>query len=252
MPVNLDAAQFGTLAHEVLRAFGASEHKNARDSKVIEKELVSHLKRIARSKYGKNLVTAAQLQIEQLSYRLHVFASKQAAWAEAGWEIQEVEWSPKGGGVSFDVDGTSIMIRGQVDRVDRNVNTREWAILDYKTSDKAKNPATEHFTKRAERWKDLQLPLYCLLTTELEIDELPKLGYINLGRDEASVEFALINGWDEDKIFDATEEARRVVRCIREEKFAEMGRGKAYDPITQALCGVGVMESADEDDEASA
>lgn len=248
----LDAAQFGTLAHRALEDFGRSAAKDALDARTIEAELQANLKRIAREQYGNNPVPAVVLQLEQLSYRFHLFAQKQEAWAREGWKIEHVEWAPEGGGKALSVDGQDIQIRGKIDRIDRNTRTGEWAILDYKSSDKAKSPKTEHFTgKDPKRWKDLQLPLYCHLTSSLGMESIPRLGYVNVGRESSSVRFWLIDekDCDEDLLIEAHEVASEIVRKIRAEEFFDPGRGKAYDPITQALCGVGVMEAGDDGEE---
>ncbi len=245
----LDGAQFGNLAHDSLYAFGQSDARNALDARTIEAELDSNLRRLVREKYGKNPVPTIALQVEQLGYRFHVFAERQEAWARDGWKIEHVEWSPPGGAKDFNVDGDPIQVKGRIDRIDRNTRTGRWAILDYKTSDKAKSPSAEHYAARAKYWKDLQLPLYCLLTMSLEMGELPELGYANLGRDDASIEFSLIRGWDEDKIEEAEEVAREVVRNIRAGQFFDVGRGRAFDFITQSLCGVGVMETGSDEEE---
>ena len=138
---------------------------------------------------------------------------------------------------------------GRVDRIDYNERDGRWAILDYKTSDKLKDPGKEHYAKNSGVWKDLQLPLYCLLTESFQMESFPELGYVNLGRDEASVKFSLVRAWNEDMILEAREEAARVVRAIRAGEFGEAGRLPAFDPITQALLGVGLTEASDGEEE---
>jgi len=61
-------------------------------------------------------------------------------------------------------------IKGKIDRIDRNLRTGAWMIVDYKTSESGKRPeATHQATHQAtgarrrdsgRTWDDLQLPLY--------------------------------------------------------------------------------------------
>lgn len=243
----LDAGKFGSLAHEVLEAFGKSAAKDALDEKTIFEFLSAELQKVAARAHGSKPLPAIALQIQQLEYRLSLFATKQAEWAQKGWRIEEVEWESSAPYL-LQVDGEPTVLRGRIDRIDRNTKTGEWAILDYKTSDKAKDPTKEHWVKRTETWKDLQLPLYCHLTASLQMEAVPQLGYVNLGSDEKEVRFWCITDWDDARIEDAKEEAERVIRAVRNGEFEELGRGRAYDDISQALMGVGLIEV--EEDEA--
>jgi ATP-dependent helicase/nuclease subunit B len=108
----------------------------------------------------------------------------------AEWKIHEELPAWKIGGVS---------IRGVIDRVERRGG--EVRVLDYKTADEGKSPKTEHYSAvnartnamsvpgaavfdlkgKTQRWKDLQLPLYCLAARQLYPDaETISCGYFNL------------------------------------------------------------------------
>ena len=234
---------FGIFAHNVLDAFGQGSLKDSLDPHAIDEFLQTELERRAMKEFGKEPMPAVALQLEQLSYRLAVFAERQAAWAQEGWRIEHAEWKPEGGVVPFDVDGTPVNVSGRIDRIDRNVNTGRYAILDYKTAEKSTSPESAH-RRRDGAWKDLQLPLYCLLTASLQMEELPLLGYVNLGRDASNIEFRLADKWTEDDVTEGYAAACEVVRAIREERFGEPGR-IPDEPVVQALCGIGLLGEED-------
>src|SRR5690606_26974653 len=88
----LNALQFGTVAHSVLEAFARTQI----DSPLIEQEnIFRYLKDITintfREKFGKTLLPAVQIQREQLISRLWYFASWQANWHRTGNTIHEIE-----------------------------------------------------------------------------------------------------------------------------------------------------------------
>src|SRR5690606_35854101 len=93
----------------------------------------------------------------------------------AGWRIVKVEVEPPEPGVPFDVDGRPVLLRGRIDRIDRNERTGEWAVFDYKTSDTGQPPEKTHRRGRGKerRWVDLQLPLYRHLLPAIEDDGAP-------------------------------------------------------------------------------
>jgi len=242
----LDPMQFGIFAHEVLHAFGLSAAKDALDAGTIDAVLQDELRRLAELRYGRDPMPAVAMQIEQLAYRLHLFAERQAEWANEGWRILEVEWAPDDGWVPFTVDGEDIRLTGRIDRIDKHMRTGRIAILDYKTGESAKDPVAAHYSKRLDVWRDLQLPLYCQLALPLELEELPLLGYVAVGRDPANVQFRLAEDWTEDDIANATEAARDVVRCIRRGEFEDIGRRVPTEPAVRALCGLGLLAGEDD------
>lgn len=235
----LDPLQFGNLGHEVLEWFGRDDVRGSADPKVIAKWLARAVDRCVAQRYGKEPLPAIVLQAEQLKYRLGIFAKHQARRRSEGWEIAHVEWRPQGESVALDVDGTPIAVRGRIDRIDRHA-TLGWAVLDYKTGEKASDPDKAH-RRRDGSWSDLQLPLYRLLTRELGMDEVPQLGYVSVGKDETQIGFHLVEDWTEDIVEAGLTEARRVVRCIREGRFEDMGRRLPYEPLLRAICGEGLI-----------
>jgi hypothetical protein len=259
----LDGPAFGSLAHEVLQAFaGASEAASA-DPREISRALGALLDGAASRRFGREALPAVRVQIEQLRARFAGFAHWQAAWVESGWRIERVEVSPPGDGVAFPVDDEPILLRGKVDRVDHNIVTGEWCVLDYKTGDGGLEPDAVHRAgpAKARRWIDLQLPLYHRIVPALRAaDGSPlvppeawprvRVGYVVLSRDpEATgVRFA---DWSDAELAEAEEVARAVVRRIRANRFDYSPQQSAIpmgDPLA-AVVGRGVLRLDSEDDD---
>jgi ATP-dependent helicase/nuclease subunit B len=213
--IELDGAAFGTMAHEVLRRFGESSSRESREPAEIRKVLDRELARYVGRLFGEEVRPAVQVQVEQLRLRLSAFAERQAAWAAEGWQIEHIEFGV-GESVEFEVDGTPILLRGRIDRIDVHSESGRRLIIDYKTGDAPSNPSQTHL--RNGRWIDLQLPLYRHVARTLSIAGPFDYAYALLPRDTGRVEFALAN-WSESQLEAADDEARDVVRRIRREEF---------------------------------
>ena len=234
----LDPLRFGILAHEVLHRFGRRVLESppaidVADESEVARALVALLKEEVSTRFGTNALPAVGLQAEQLEIRLRAFARKQAEWAAQGWKIVAVECRAEGDGVPFDVDGTPILLRGRIDRIDYNASTGEWAVLDYKTGNSVDKPERAHRKGRGDdrRWIDLQLPLYrCLLSGVVDEHGRPivaagalergsvSVGYVSLPRKADDCEFMLAD-WSEDDFADAEATAREAVRSLRRGRF---------------------------------
>lgn len=253
----LDPLAFGNVAHEVVERFGRdTKVRESTDPSAIAQFLSGELESVARELYGRHPLPAVRLQLRQLEYRLAAFAEKQAERRNQGWRVLEVEWSPPGGSVPFLVDGEPVQLRGRIDRIDHRPESNEFAVWDYKTGEEVRKPVTAHRAADGT-WRDLQLPLYCWLVAELCGEAMPtQVGYIALGRDPHRIEFAKVETWDrkkgefdsiEDGVESAWEVAKDVVRRIRKGAFFTEEGFEPYDPIFQAIGGVGLVEAGAED-----
>jgi hypothetical protein len=232
----LDPATFGSVVHEILNRFGNSELKNSQDSDAIKRFLVSELKQIGRSRFGKAALPAVQIQLQQMEYLFGDFAEVQARRAAEGWEIKFVE-APADGAFEFVVDDEPVQVRGRIDRIDRDRETGEWLVLDYKTSSQAKKPRPSH--QRDGEWIDLQLPLYRHLAAELGVRN-PTLGYFVLPQaDEPKI---LLANWTAADLESADEAARTVVRNIRQQEFWPPADPARYAEPWDDICLVGIQE----------
>ncbi|HEY8468287.1 MAG TPA: PD-(D/E)XK nuclease family protein [Longimicrobiales bacterium] len=259
----MDGALFGSLAHDVLSRFAGSDVAASTDAEAIARRLDELLDEEVRRRFGRSALPAVTVQVEQLRARLHAFAAWQAQWAVAGWRIAASEVQPPERSVAFDVDGLPIYLSGRIDRIDHNEATGEWAVLDYKTSDRGEGPEKTHRRGRGDdkRWVDLQLPLYRHLLPALrDRDGAPivppdavdrvRLGYILLPRDLAAVGAEFAN-WSAEDLANADEAARNAVHALRENRFVfdpERTSVRPGDPFARLL-GLGQLAGAAVGDE---
>ena len=247
----LDPMAFGTLAHQVLEAFGRGPARDSASEDQVRGALEAELRSCAAARFGERPLAAVRLQLEQLRFRLGRFAAWQARQAGAGWRIHDVEATPKVAPL-LEVDDRPLPLIGQVDRVDVHPQLG-WRLLDYKTGDKVKKPELSH--RRGDRWIDLQLPLYALLAPGLGVDGSLAdgrlaLGYLALPA-SAEPETLLLASWEPEQLEDAYSAARQVVRAIRAGQLFELGDDPPRDPQIAAIAGLGLLGAeADEEDEA--
>ena len=236
----LDPLGFGILAHEVLHRFGllalaSPPGVDMASEADVARSLMDLLKNELSTRFGPDAMPAAHLQAEQLKIRLRAFAKRQARWAAQGWEIAAVECKEEGEGVPFDVDGTPILLRGRIDRIDHNRTTGEWAVLDYKTGVSVNPPEKAHRNGQGEdrQWIDLQLPLYRrllsgimdgegrrVIDTDLDgaVPSRIRFGFISLPQNVDDTEF-MIADWTAEDFASAEEAAREAVRHLRRARF---------------------------------
>jgi len=237
----MDPASFGTLAHAVLRRFGRSALRTSMGAEEARAALEAFLDEEVRDRFGTRPLPAIRPQVGQLRARLAALASWQGRWVGQGWRVRGAEASPPSGGVPFEVDGVPILLRGTMDRVDENVETGEWCVLDYKTADVPKKPDETHRagSSKSRRWVDLQLPLYRVLAAGVEREEgggplVPRgalaslrLGYVQIPSAPERVGEAWAS-WSDTELAEAEEEAKRAVRFLRENRFV-------FDPARSSV-----------------
>lgn len=213
----LDGAAFGSLAHEVLRQFGASPECHSTDVEQIRRVLNDALDQCLVKAFGHHAMAVVQVQAEQLRIRLNAFAERQADWAGLGWRIEHTEiGSDLQQSAELLVDGSPMQLSGRIDRIDVNTQTGERVVFDYKTSDATKRPEDAH--RRRGAWVDLQLPLYRHIVPALGIDSTIKLGYITLSKDTSGINFLLAE-WTDADFEDADRLAHKIVQSVRAERF---------------------------------
>jgi len=215
----LEANTFGTLAHNVVEAFGKGPHRHSLDASEISAALNATLDEKVEETFGSHAATPVGIQVEQLRMRLMAFATVQAEWANEGWRILHVEEPGHNKRPELMVDGEPFHVHGFVDRIDRNEQTGRYAILDYKTGDRGDGPEKKHREKG--EWVNLQLPMYrhlaATLGVPLDVNQLV-FGYIVLPRNTTRTRFDLAR-WTAADIEAADETARNVIRNIRNGVF---------------------------------
>ena len=246
----LSPLTFGSLTHHGLEKFGDSDARDSKDAEEIEEVLNRALDARVLERLGSRPLPAVAIQVEQIKLRYRHFARWQAARAREGWRIRYTEWHPEGKKHLLKVCGEEMMIRGFIDRIDHHPE-HGWAILDYKSGDNPVQPKDAY--GKLKGWKDLQLPLYKHLASELELEGEVALGYITLPRDTGLIQ-ARMGKWDDAVLAEADEVAADVIHRVRAGDWFTAGKVPRYDPITQAVFGVGLLtgDSPEEGEEGAA
>ena len=241
-PMELPPNLFGDMVHYCLDRWGRSKDASSTDPKTITDSLHTHLAHWVKSWLGTDLYPAIQLQIEQARMRLEAFAQIQAVRTSQGWTIKEVEWSiARSHAIGIPGDRTGLKIHGRIDRIDYHEQSNRWAIWDYKTSETPKDPEKAHIF--ANRWTDLQLPLYrhlaFSLTKTLDVD----LGYIQLPKSLEKIQFHSAK-FKHEQLEEADRIAIETLQNIAAKTFwpPKEPRFPDSDPF-RSICLTGVMRS---------
>jgi hypothetical protein len=160
---------------------------------------------------------------------------------EQGWRIEHEEKTRR---AEVIVDGEPFTIRGQIDRIDRHPEHGH-RIIDYKTSDTAKDPTKTHqkTIDGQRQWVDLQLPLYLDLADKLGVDASAQLGYINLPK-KVSDTFFMQSQWDADDLASAKEQRDFVIRQVRAGVFWPPKQPPVFEDGLGGICGDTVADRA--------
>jgi len=153
----LDAMQFGSILHEVLRKFAESPDADSADAETIKKRLDAEFDALAIGLFGGNPRAQVRLQLEHIRNRLSSCAERQAEHRAKGWKIAHAE-------MQFEMPFAGETLKGVFDRIDIRESTGEVLVVDYKTYDKF-SPADileKHMPKIGgeRKWLNVQLPIY--------------------------------------------------------------------------------------------
>lgn len=247
--IELDALDYGTLAHTVLERFGqeASLRQETR-AEPIAAALGDLLADEVRQRYGPRPRASVKVQVRGLGRRLAAFAKAQAREVQAGWVIELVE-HPFEAALAMPDGEPPQRIGGRVDRIDLHADRGVRRVLDYKTGEKGDDPVKSHCRGRGpkRRWLDLQLPLYrTLLAIEQGWpEESIEVGYATLGREIDRIGIQIARSWSESDFLLAISEARRVVRAMRAGEFPR-GPAPPWPDAFSTICGEMVLAAGDD------
>lgn len=211
----MDPGQFGTFLHRVLEEFGRSKWKDSENDEKIRKFLHSELDKHLDEVFSKNQMPAIAIQGEHIRQRLSKFAEVQAARRADGWMIYDTERADFGAEIKV---GDRVMkLKSRIDRIDYHQKDKKYAVLDYKTGDRAKTPKEQH--QKSGTWIDLQLPIYhFIVASSLDTKGELELGFFNLPKDLSSVGISTAS-WGPEDLSEAMRVAEEVVRNVLDQKF---------------------------------
>ncbi len=230
-----DALDFGTLVHEALEAWtrreaGGEKPDAARTGAFLEDAVVKAFRR----RFGSRLPLTVQVALHSARQRLARAAFVLAAEREAGWEPVAQE-------AAYDMTLEGLRVTGRIDRLERHRETGRWRIVDFKTSDKRVDPRTSHLARSrgttpayaqtpdgAQRWTDLQLPVYRMLLAGTPA-AAAELAYFNLPKAVTDVGVSPWADYGEALQASAASCAREVARRVAAGVFWPPAPGVAYD-----------------------
>jgi len=244
--VEWNARDFGTLAHEVLEAWGRDEEaREWSKTEVLAEWLEAELERRLARRFGGEPPLAVRIQARALRQRLGWFARWQACQRADGWRVEAVE-------ESFEFELGGMAVRGQVDRIDGHPE-RGRRVLDYKTYASWRKVEDDHLVgsraalpahleeveavwleqgKKRRRWKNLQVPLYAQA-----LEGVAELGYLVLAATEADTRESLWPDFGEAERESARACAEWVVGQVAAGVFEPAAERVAYDDY--AVLGMG-------------
>jgi ATP-dependent helicase/nuclease subunit B len=235
----LNAMEFGTLAHHAFHQLALDPTLRQSTS---EKEIADFLIETARAElhrcYGRQPAPLVSIQFEALLQNLRYAAETEAAQRQDGWQIYAAEMKIGSEPTTPALRIEDAVLRGKIDRVDRHESSGHLRLIDFKTSDKARDPREAHASKVSARrklpeselwktfehagetwlWQDLQLPLYAAALRHQGL-RVETVGYFCLPK---SVQETGIKLWED---FSRTWEdqalncAAEIVRRLREGRF---------------------------------
>ena len=258
----MDARDFGLIAHAVLEDFGNYKPLlGSTDAGEIRKFLYKTTDRHFSAKFGSGRPMTVMVQYESLLRRFAKFAEIQAEEVASGWRIIKTEFSLKSTGLS---DDSEIVISGKLDRIEENINDGRIRILDYKTTDvsdqkmlipkeihlsggKESTPEYAKFSYNGKSlcWRDLQLPLYAILLRKEEEyrDKFITCGYFNLHK---TIGQTGINCWSDmdDYLGEAEKCVRRVLDNLSKNIYWPPSERIEYDNFERLFAGCHDLEEA--------
>ncbi|MGD9874578.1 MAG: PD-(D/E)XK nuclease family protein [Kiritimatiellia bacterium] len=244
--VELDARGFGTLCHDILKAFADSPLKDSDHEKEVGDFLKSKTDELFQAKFGSRLTLPLMIQRDVVRQRMMAAAEVQARLRREGWEILASE-------KDFRIDIAGVPLIGRIDRVDRHAKDGRVRVIDYKTTAAAESPEKTHRTKSKNcepfqicadgncRWDDLQLPLYIHAWQKMNPGKSDSIeaAYFALPNAVSSTALLVWPGLDGEMVKDAVQCAEKMIRRIGAGVFwpPRPGAGMREDPLERIFFG---------------
>lgn len=241
----MDSREFGNLIHDTLERFSRDpEASVSTDPTVINASFEREIDAILAQRYGPRLTTPVLVQREAARHRLAWWSKIEAAERAAGWRLFEIEGDMSEEEQPFAISG--MPISGRIDRIEQHEDGR-LRVFDFKTHSilpsgayKPKTVRDFHITHikrtedpvsfpewsrldgaegKAERWTDLQIPLYLLALTQRYPGREIQAGHVALGPTENEVVLDIWHDLDRELLDSAGACAEGIIAAIRAHRF---------------------------------
>lgn len=233
--MEMDAADYGTALHEVLKVVDeAEEIRECTDAERIMKFADDFLEEWIRKKYGTAINVFLSLQKASLSQRLHKVCKIKAQDRQEGWQPILVEWDlPQEEGLLV----AGLPLSGRIDLVEKNEQKSTIRITDYKTGQNTQNPLDAHWKKSRQgvkfrvdslfpvsidekyNWTNLQLPLYALAIGQQYPDSQLLIDYLVVPQTLSEIKRHSWHNFAPAIAEDALQAAERIAGYWRENAF---------------------------------
>ncbi len=180
----LSPQRFGVLLHQALVTLPQC---TATAANALATHLIAAFHKDLQTAYGDDLDVELLAVRYDAEARLKSVARLEQALRAQEWETCYVETETKAWTYPITINGHTLRLNGQIDRIDRNRKTGALRIIDYKTGKNDKTPNAVHYTYRKKdevpTWADFQLPIYRLIVRHalgLAAETPVELAYITL------------------------------------------------------------------------
>ena len=240
------SSRLGEIAHNALCSYSKAletKHISINNSTINElsEVLSTEMDKGILSMYSGNCSSIIKLQSHIIKGRFTKFIEWDIEQIQNGWSTLELEKSLNL--IKWEVPNLEdpFFLTGRIDRIDYHLKENRVRIIDYKLSDKEKNPNKIHtYGKGTDMsWIDVQLPLYKFLLEQSFKDITPKvstfeLAYVNItGLND---EVFKIGEWTEKQLEDCKNAINKALTSIHNKEFwppnEDYGKHSAYDPFS--------------------
>ena len=237
--MEMDALDFGALVHHALWRMAENDKmRRCEGSDELSRFLHIEAESWIVERFGPKFPLQIGIQLDAAKQRLDTAAQVQVGLARDGWEI--IRWEMKA-----ERKFNGMMVTGRVDRIDRHRETGSIRCIDYKTSDRAINPAEDHIFSaspeardyarvliggKERQWSNLQLPLYAfLLRDKSEFGDDVELGYFNLPKTAGDTGVKIWTDLNSKLLESAMACSEGVLEDVRDRKFWPPAAKVSYD-----------------------
>jgi ATP-dependent helicase/nuclease subunit B len=251
----LDSAGYGTLAHHAFHQLALHDGmKLSTSAQDIADFLIEAARQEMHRLFGRRPAPLITLQFDALTQSLRYAAEVEAAQRLDGWRIHAAELKIGTAEETAPLRIEGALFKGKIDRVDRHEKSGHLRLIDFKTSNKARDPREAHADKISARrqlcesdvwktfehdgktwmWRDLQLPLYAAALRQRG-QRVDAVGYFCLPKNVQDTGILLWDAFDQGWEQRALDCAAEAVRRLREGRFWPPAAKPSFKPSYEEI-----------------